>query len=662
MSQDSLRKSGASGATAPEGSPAAAGGQWSTAKPCSRNWLRERLDRIKEQNPQTVTVPSTSSAAPASGVALDMPAMVRVGYWGTSPICADKVASKSKVGDFARPWLRRKLEPVGRERREIENRACAGGMRSPWKGAASLPAHRQVGKNIKHAIFKFLEADPKIIEDLLNLKEVGFKMHVDRIEKVLLPMVAKVLNTEDLARGPRSRWRAGIVEAYVKASGDQEVHLADWLRHGAPTGVAREIPTCGIFPPTDRRTGADEDMQRIFAKTEEHRNYSSVSEHREAVQTELDRLTAQGFMTKYDSWADLMKEFRQVVVSRMACIVKEKDDGSVKLRLITDMLRSKVNMFVKLGERIVLPRLWDVVEATLKLLAARPNNTSDDWDAEMLISDFADAFHSMGVHVDERRHQVVAGMKGDFRVYESVVFGGGGSPLVWGRGAAFLGRSGQSLFDPTEMAMEIFVDDPWTVWSGSRSTRRRNMVALLLWWIIIGLDLAWQKLQVGKDLYNKTQTKGGRRRVMCGPSFVCTPGGGVFVNTNEWGATPSHVRPLLRLGSGGGFCSNAQNTQEYGAGEAVSRVCGPALPCPVTLAPFAPAGLPARAKTFRRTLFPATAPLKCFRASPRSPRRTSRGLELEWRSRAPRPSRSPSRRSTATIWLRRRAHCWPPGP
>jgi hypothetical protein len=433
-------------------------------------------------------------------VSSDKPAMVRVGYWGTSLICADKVASKSKVGDFSRPWLRRKLEPVGRELREIENRACAGGMRSPWKGVASLPAHRQVGKDIKETIFKFLEADPQIIEDLLNLKEVGFKKHEKCIEQVLLPMVAKVLNTEDTKRGPRSRWRAGIVEAYVKASGDPEVHLADWLRHGAPTGVAREIPTCGIFPPVDRRGAADEDMQRIYAKTEVHRNYSSVAEHREAVTKELDRLTDLGFMTKYDNWAELMKEFRQVIVSRMACIVKEKDDGTVKLRLITDMLRSKVNMFVKLGERIVLPRLWDVVEATLKLLAARPDITSDDWDAEMLISDFADAFHSMGVLEEERQHQVVAGMNGDFRVYESVVFGGGGSPLIWGRGAGFLGRSGQSLFDAVEMAMELFVDDPWTVWAGSRRTRRRNMVTLLLWWVIVGLDIAWKKLQVGKDI------------------------------------------------------------------------------------------------------------------------------------------------------------------
>jgi hypothetical protein len=117
---------------------------------------------------------------------------------------------------------------------------------------------------------------------------------------------------------------------------------------------------------------------------------------------------------------------------------------------------------------------------------------------EFMVSDFSDAFHSMGVMEDERMHQIVAGMFGAFYIYESVVFGGGGSPLIWGRGAAFLGRSGQSLFRPCELCMELFVDDPLTAWAGTRAIRRRNMVVLLLWWVCVGLDIAWHKLEVGK--------------------------------------------------------------------------------------------------------------------------------------------------------------------
>jgi len=172
-----------------------------------------------------------------------------------------------------------------------------------------------------------------------------------------------------------------------------------------------------------------EDMQRIFAKTEHHVNYASVAEHRVAVQAELERLTTKGFMTKVEDWRSLKREFKEVVVNKMACITKLKEDGSVKLRLITDMLRSEVNKFVRLSERIVLPRLCDIVEAALAMTEFLPEG-DEEQDIEMMISDFADAFHSMGVLAEERPNQIVAGMSGDFGIYETVVFGGGGSPLI----------------------------------------------------------------------------------------------------------------------------------------------------------------------------------------------------------------------------------------
>ena len=54
-----------------------------------------------------------------------------------------------------------------------------------------------------------------------------------------------------------------------------------------------------------------------------------------------------------------------MLVSRLAAILKWKRDGSLKVRIIIDMLRSKLNEFVRLGERIVLPRLRDVVEGLM---------------------------------------------------------------------------------------------------------------------------------------------------------------------------------------------------------------------------------------------------------------------------------------------------------
>jgi hypothetical protein len=116
-----------------------------------------------------------------------------------------------------------------------------------------------------------------------------------------------------------------------------------------------------------------------------------------------------------------------------------------------------------------------------------------------LVSNLSDAFHSTGVFEEEQRQQVglatrftlrdekpqelrqdqgargatpgswaefwtgfpwtvesvaftqgVADMNDDYFGYESDVSGGGGSPRIWGRGAGFLGRSGQSLLKVIE--------------------------------------------------------------------------------------------------------------------------------------------------------------------------------------------------------------------
>jgi hypothetical protein len=152
-----------------------------------------------------------------------------------------------------------------------------------------------------------------------------------------------------------------------------------------------------------RTAAAAEELQQAYAHGDQHVNYASVKENTDAVRAELNRLTDLGFMTKVDNWRDLRSQLGPVVVSKMAAIVKERGDGTMKLRLITDMLRSGVNAFVKLSERIVLPRLYDMIEAALRTM----ENTADGEEVEMMVSDFSDAFHSMGVLKEERRHQVL---------------------------------------------------------------------------------------------------------------------------------------------------------------------------------------------------------------------------------------------------------------
>eukprot|EP00972_Heterocapsa_arctica_P047668 7029767-Heterocapsa_arctica.AAC.1 len=52
-----------------------------------------------------------------------------------------------------------------------------------------------------------------------------------------------------------------------------------------------------------------------------------------------------------------------------------------------------------------------------------------------VVVDFSDAFHSLLIHPEERKYQLAAGFDAQFLGCRAVIFGGGGSPLVWGRAA-----------------------------------------------------------------------------------------------------------------------------------------------------------------------------------------------------------------------------------
>ena len=116
--------------------------------------------------------------------------------------------------------------------------------------------------------------------------------------------------------------------------------------------------------------GADpEGLAQYWATADNTCNYASVTEHRAEVENEINRLAAKGFVTVYESWDDLRARLGEVVVSRMAAVLKVKPDGTRKVRLIVDMRRSGVNSFVKAHERVVLPRLRDAVSDAVAMAA-----------------------------------------------------------------------------------------------------------------------------------------------------------------------------------------------------------------------------------------------------------------------------------------------------
>ena len=96
------------------------------------------------------------------------------------------------------------------------------------------------------------------------------------------------------------------------------------------------------------------------------KNYSSYEEHQAFADAAMQREVVSGFAETGDVAGPTAK-YGDLVLSKIACIVSDKD-GKQKVRLIHDLRGSAVNAKIHLQERLVLPRLSDVIIATLDLM------------------------------------------------------------------------------------------------------------------------------------------------------------------------------------------------------------------------------------------------------------------------------------------------------
>ena len=253
--------------------------------------------------------------------------------------------------------------------------------------------------------------------------------------------------------------------------------------------VAKDITDGGIFPlaPSDARPFNE--VSEILTLAEPISDYKSVEDAKEIAAAEIDRAVKMGFAKHYDSWDELLRGEGQVVIAKLACNIKLKPD-------LTKKVRNGYNRFVRYAEGIVLPRLTEVLENVADL--------DECLVAGEILShpscDFADAFHNFAVHPTERRCLAAKHPCSGYVVHCTIFFGGGGCPLVWGRGSAFLGRSGQSLFDEREARVQLHVDDPIVTFRGSVARNRHNALVLLLWWVCLGPRISWCESQLPMDM------------------------------------------------------------------------------------------------------------------------------------------------------------------
>ena len=121
-----------------------------------------------------------------------------------------------------------------------------------------------------------------------------------------------------------------------------------------------------------------------------------------------------------------------------------------------------------------------------------------------LIVDFEDAFMSTGTLPGEQRFTAAEVIDptsdtGSFiYVWHTLGFGGKTFPLVYARPASFASRTAQALLQKDRACLQLYVDDPALSVAGTKQWALREGSLPILWWLILGLKLAWKKGSFGR--------------------------------------------------------------------------------------------------------------------------------------------------------------------
>ena len=275
--------------------------------------------------------------------------------------------------------------------------------------------------------------------------------------------------------------------------------LASWIQRGAPLGFDEAIECNGVFPKATGLSPVDSPTDAELARPlEGWSNWPSATEE----QADLHRLVreseSKGFcrVVRDDSVAKQTLG-QEPILNKLGVVVKFTGTGSEmkkKSRIIWDMRESKVNDRCDPAERIVLPRLMDIVLETV----SKQRNMEQPTFAAV---DIQDAFHNIPSGADKKYTAAKAGMEDGveaFIIYDVLVFGSKSSPTVWGRYAAYLGRILCSVIP--EIEVQIYVDDPIFILPNDKGQAVHLFTLSLLLFKIFGFPVKLEKADAGNKV------------------------------------------------------------------------------------------------------------------------------------------------------------------
>ncbi|CAE8690656.1 unnamed protein product, partial [Polarella glacialis] len=318
-------------------------------------------------------------------------------------------------------------------------------MWNPRSTLRRLPRARRLGAAVGLLLDKAMDVFPELlpVTDLLDGKaSEGFRPEVIAIlKKSALSLLGVSESAEECCKSSLS---AAVISGWCNKTDDPDAILGDWLLEGAPMGFTRDIPNTGVFTPVCTDNLGDDDPD--FRDLANWSNYSSAVGSPDEVEKLLDKARRLGFCNRFPNM-EAASEFlsRKPLLNKLGLIAKLLGDGTFKFRLIWDLKESKANLACKMGERIILPRLQDFIVAIVEMLAHRRARSS---------------------------------------------------PTIWGRYAAWLGRTVAAV-TAGRVEIQVYVDDPVLAAVGTAAERRLSLTEALLWMSISGFPIAWRKASGG---------------------------------------------------------------------------------------------------------------------------------------------------------------------
>ena len=270
-------------------------------------------------------------------------------------------------------------------------------------------------------------------------------------------------------------------------------------------GILKPITPGGLFPLCPSPAEADALDGNLWAKGN-HPSFGlmySGDEEPPGLGV-LKGYHTKGYAARYSTLFEAERQHGKLLISPLGNLTKEKDDGSLKHRIIQDLRRGGANLLAELFERVVLPRPndhgWDMYNLWKAIASKQLGPEASVWS---LIVDFEDAFMSTGTLPEEQRFTAAqvddpSSDTGSFvYVWHTLGFGGKTFPLVYARPASFASRSAQALLDCERALLQLYVDDPALALVGTKQWALEEASLPILWWLVLGLKLSWKKGSFG---------------------------------------------------------------------------------------------------------------------------------------------------------------------